>query len=532
MFGMSEKREQRKFSAYTLAEMLLVMAIIMMVILSLPAATKKVFRVEETRKSHGRYECYWDNGKLMEYMAEENGRQVTQESKAAEHGKCVFQPPLNPIYFMVHAVGGGGAGARIEDAKTELEPAEQVESVSYLYKSSPDLFPDWIKFINSKTCDQIPWASTTCTSLNKVLKDSFDVNKIAQHQLLRYRLSGSAAKVVSMFVPSIPPNVSLEIIPGKGGILSSTETVADGGDGQDTIVRFVYHKDGSADKTYDALLARGGEGGNGEIDGRISVMMLGGAPGDFGLTNYASIKEKDAGFSDIIESAEQLDALKTRIKYSAGSGGNGETQYAANTGGYVLYEYDRDRTLVNSRRKGTEWINVTDKLGLNFYKSDSSVCYNNGCTETNLSEIEITREGYCTPVNAVDFKCTLGKNNNDNDLNGCQGQDTTKCSAFKVTYNPVTKTSVIKLIKGSGSSETLADNPTEYTPQTKFYNCTFDYSTFRMTCNTKLLDVKVHKANTPSGTFKCANGRDPVGEGLNAKCSASVGGDGAVVILW
>ena len=38
-----------KESAYTLAEMLIVMAIIMLIILSLPMATKKVFKLDDIR---------------------------------------------------------------------------------------------------------------------------------------------------------------------------------------------------------------------------------------------------------------------------------------------------------------------------------------------------------------------------------------------------------------------------------------------------------------------------------------------------
>lgn len=511
MLGLSEKNNDGRNFAYTLAEMLIVMMIIMLVILSLPMATKKVFKLEETRKSHGRYECYWgidpESGKktLMTYMAEENGRQITSKSIKADEGVCIFEPPLNPIYFMIHAVGGGGAGAQLTPEKSNLEPVEQVSAVSNLYNSNPALFPNWVDYIVKK--GSVPWGSKT----------AFDVNKVSFQQLVRYRLGGTAAKVVSMFVPQIPPTVTMEIKVGKGGELTTTGS-GSGGNGGDTVITFVYKPvDGGTEKRYEALLARGGIGGDGSIDGKTSVMMIGGEPGDFGLSSLASISGKDSGFDQITESAEKFDALKTRVTYNAGAGGSGVVQFVSKTDGYIFYEYDDNQIASNSRRLNSNWKNITDDVGLHFYRS-ANLSHN--CVKATEPSVEVKRSGYCTPSEGVSkFACTIGTNSNTDDNKGCS--DPSNCSKFNVEYDWGT------------NKATISPNPTTYSPADKFYNCKFRATDFTIACMTRLTNVKVHKCTTPTtGEVKCSNGKPPVGTGKSAKCAAEAGGDGAVVILW
>ena len=513
-----------KESAYTLAEMLIVMAIIMLIILSLPMATKKVFKLDDMRKSHGRYECYWEtqedgSKKLMTYMAEENGRVIEAESAHADEGKCIFTPPQNTIYFMIHAVGGGGAGAKLTSDVDQLDPPEKVFANSYLYKSSPDLYPDWVNFIMSKPESEIPWKD----KISATGPGSFEVNKVSFQTALRYRLGGTAAKVVSLFVPQLPGNVKLEITPGEGG-KATTNGDGSGEDGGDTIVEFVYEpgEEGGAEKRFEGLVARGGTGGNGSIKGKTSIMMVGGEPGDFGVSSMASITGKDAGFDDITESADKFDALKTKITYDAGAGGNGETQYIEDTSGYVFYEWDNNDGIVNNRRVGSNWENITDVVGLNFYRNAGLT---SNCTNSTVASVEVSRDGYCTNTEynrggTLKFECTIGKvGSSDTACPAASGAD---CSHFKVSYQD-----------GVGTY-TFDPNVTAYSPTTKFYNCTFDYNTFQISCKTQLTNIKVHQCTTPStsGRPKCSNGQDPVGTGYDAKCAAKDGGDGAVVILW
>ena len=69
----------------------------------------------------------------------------------------------------------------------------------------------------------------------KEYKEQFDVNTISDKQQVRYRLGGSAGKVVSSFVPQLPGNLKMEIIPGKGGTISRSKD-GSGGVGADTVI--------------------------------------------------------------------------------------------------------------------------------------------------------------------------------------------------------------------------------------------------------------------------------------------------------
>lgn len=537
MIGLAGKKKNKLYSAYTLAEMLIVMSIIMMVILSLPAMTKKVFKLEETRKSHGRYECYWEtqsdgSKKLMEYLAEENGRKVTTESKNADEGVCRFIPPQNTIYFMVHAVGGGGGGAKIEEEHSDLADVEQVTTTSYLYPTSEVAYPEWVKHIISKKNTDIPWLDASGKT-----KSFFDVIETSKKQLVRYRLAGNAANVVSLFIPQVPEAVTLEIKPGKGGLsIDSSETDQTKGDGQDTVVTYVYSDTGSGSKRIEALRARGGAGGNTSIDAKTSVTLVGQKPGDLGLSDTAAVKTRSAGFADMTESADKFDFLKSKISYGAGDGGNGETQFISNTDGFVMYEYDNVLELFEEMRFGNHIQNITDKVSTNFYR-DKTPDYN--CSKSTLSEIKLKRTGQCVGTDDdtfestkhyTQFSCAIGTNENTSTkLNESMGQmkcnDPTICSTFQVSCG--------ESCYNGNTAPIITPNPVGEAAGVPFYNCTFEYKRFQLTCETKLTDQTVHKCTGPSASgIKCANGKDPVGSGASKKCAASGGGDGAVVILW
>lgn len=537
MIGLDDKNWNIKYSAYTLAEMLIVMSIIMLVILSLPTMTKKVFKLDETRKSHGRYECYWDkqadgSKKLMTYYAEENGRQVTSESKTAADGVCKFVPPVNTIYFMVHAVGGGGGGAKIESANSALPATEQVSTYSNLYPTSEISYPAWVKHIMSKPISEIPWVDASGKT-----KSFFDVIETSKKQVVRYRLGGSAAKVVSLFVPQVPPTVTLEIKPGKGGLaIDKDESDQTKSDGEDTVVTYVYKDTGSGSKRIEALRARGGSGGNTSIDAKTSIILVGQDPGDLGLTGTAAVKVNSAGFSDMTESADSFDFLKTKIDYGAGDGGNGETQFVTNTDGFVLYEYDDVLELTgDGNRFGNHYKNITDKVSTSFYREEYS---KSNCTQSTMSSITAARTAQCVGTDDdvyantghyTQFSCAVGDNENVWDdivaRNKMVCNDTTKCKEFTVSCGPS--------CYGGTASPVISPNPIGE-GSGLFYDCSFEYGHFQLTCKTKLTNQVVHKCTGPSSTagIKCTNGNTPTGSGSSKKCAASAGGDGAVVILW
>ena len=509
----SYNHKQISFNAYTLAEMLIVMGILAIVMLSLPAITKKVFKVEETRKPHGRFECYWDGDKLMSYHAEESGSSSFHEYKDDEvdadgNKVCKFDPPKNPVYFMIYAVGAGGGGASIDSANSATPAAVTNSATSYLYISSPSNWPDWVRYLMSKATK--PWGAS----------NSFDVMKTSSQQVLNYRLGGAVGRIESLFVPQMESGTTLEIIPGRGGSVSSDISSAEnasGGAGEDTLVKFV-RTSGATTESIVALLAKGGAGGNGSVIGKVSKMRLGSNPGDMGLSDYGSVKAKESNFKEIGENVADSPFMQSRITYNPGNSGRGETQGVADTSGQVWYEWISYTQLgENSRRLGSQWVNITQSyLDLPFY---GGYGYENNCSSTTASSVTERRDGYCHWVSSTGssmvFDCTVGDTTDSTDAT-CTGSD---CAHFSVTYNT--------------SSESASFSPTS---SNNYSSCTFNFNYMQISCTKTLTSYTIHNCPMPaSATAKCGtdtNAPAPTGSGSNMKCEATAGQDGAVVILW
>ena len=539
--------KNRKNIAYTLAEVLVVMTIIMLIILALPPVTKKVFKIKDTRKAHGRYECYWKvNGagekELHSYVAEENGREE-DKNLGTSATYCDFQPTTNSIYFIMHAVGGGGAGAIVYTRDidngdgtyttanvSDLEAKQNnVQTTSNLGASNPGAWTTWVTWImNNYAPENMPWYNP---SMANKMDDAIDVNTVDTKQLVRYRTSGTAGSIVSTFLPQLPGNVTLRIYPGKGGELSKDDN-GSGEAGEDTKVMYIY--DGKA--PIEGLLARGGAGGNGTIDSKITYSLVGGPSTDFDLSAMASINGKLSGFKDVIEGVEKYDMMQTKVPDNAGDSGNGETQYVQDTNGQIMYEYDDNNGLTNvTRRVESNWTVITDKLKDSYYKRPNFTTVPE-CSDSTLTELEIEREGYCDfdldySTDTLDYyRCAIGKVPATTlaDISKDSSSGGAGWKKFTVTYDYNTGVYEVK------------DNPVAYAATTPFYNCKFD-NTF--TCKTKIFDVKIHNC-VKKGESKCANGEEAKSrsneslnytngsDSLEMKCPAGGGGDGAVVILW
>lgn len=105
-------------SAFSLAEMLLVLLILSFLTVSLaPIAYKKVPKKTD-RDTHGRFECYYEGGKLMQYTANEiSGPQTPEEVE-----KCTFDPPAKASFFIIQAIGGGAGGTYITEDPNSTVP--------------------------------------------------------------------------------------------------------------------------------------------------------------------------------------------------------------------------------------------------------------------------------------------------------------------------------------------------------------------------------------------------------------------------
>lgn len=543
--------KNRKNIAYTLAEVLVVMTIIMLIILALPPVTKKVFKIKDTRKAHGRYECYWKvNGagekELHSFVAEENGREE-DKNLGTSATYCDFQPTTNSIYFIMHAVGGGGAGAIVYTRDidngdgtfttanvSDLEPKqENVQAISYITASNPNAWPSWIEWADGTLTDaEKPWGTEV----------RYDVDSIETKQMLRYRTSGTPGSIVSTFLPQLPGNVTLRIYPGKGGELSKGDN-GSGEAGEDTKIMYIY--DGKP--PIEGLLARGGAGGNGTIDSKITYSLVGGPSTDFELTSMASINGKYSGFIDVIEGMEKYDRMQTKVPDNAGDSGNGETQYIKDTNGQIIYEYDDNGGIIKtSRRFLSDWQNITDKIKTSFFRRPYFTTEPKCSLKTISSPIEVKREGYCDiDINQAGlvYICGIGKIPSSalNDLSkasdpGASGDWKRFVVNIPYSYDGVSFT--------YGEPE-FNENPAVYDPATaKYYNCTFDTSLMTITCKTQIPAGGNVYVCEQSGKDDCANGLVPKSrskesttytngsDNLEMKCPASGGGDGAVVILW
>lgn len=105
-------------NAFSLAEMLLVLLILSFLIVSLaPIAYKKIPKKTD-RLPHGRFECYYDGEKLMQYTADE----IYGETTPKEVTKCEFTPPVKASFFIIQAIGGGAGGTYITEDPNSTTP--------------------------------------------------------------------------------------------------------------------------------------------------------------------------------------------------------------------------------------------------------------------------------------------------------------------------------------------------------------------------------------------------------------------------
>ncbi len=574
MLGRTCQKFKRFNKAYSLAEVLVVMAIIMLIFLALPPVTKKVFKITDTRKAHGRFECYWDvdaDGKkaLYSYYSDESG--LIDGPKKIDGEKCTFTPTSNTLYYMIHAVGGGGAGAVIATQKDEhgntivtedLTPKNtKVQAVSYLTKSAVSVWPKWVAWFNkTNACSQIPWC-VSVSGMVKEYKEQFDVNTISDKQQIRYRLGGSAGKVVSSFVPQLPGNLKMEIIPGKGGTISRSKD-GSGGVGADTVINYIY-PDTSA---IEALRATGGNAGNGSVDSKMVFTLVGGKPTDFLMSTKKAVSKKVSGFIDVIESAEKYEAMKSHVPSNAGDGGSGETQFVKDTAGQILYEYDDNGGVWEYiRRYNSNWKYVTDKVSTKYYSNENTSA-SAKCSLQSAETFEVKRGGYCdddenatkkTP-NTLVYQCGIGNMSRTVVSNLVNASAPSRYSytwqKFRVSYNTVTKrTSIVPVSSSTYTydySDSISYSDDSYLQSlynekmTKYYGCTFDTDYVTISCKTKLNNIKIHNCTVDSDSSKeCSNGEKAMcsnggttytncDDASKLKCPAHNGGDGAVVILW
>lgn len=496
MFGI----KNHKFKAYTLAEMLIVLLIFSIVMLAAPPLTKQLYKIKTIEKKHGRFECYYNSsGQLMQYYAVDGQtpQGPTQVSDASVG--CVFNPPSNALYIMIHAVGGGGAGyADIGTFGTGNNTKQEVTAVSYPSFSAVGVWPEWFKYLMNHNEDDLK----TKVNSTPIASNSYEIKKTFVEQNLTYGLSGFPGERVSMFFPSLSSQIEISMKPGLGA--SSTAT-AKGGDTE------VYFKYPSASNRTRVILAEGGTSAT--KSSKYSSALSGGIPTDFGIGSFQSVALRPSTFEDVIENATTQQASKINANdgnwtQKAGWGGNGAYFYLGESAlnGYYIYQtnnFEQDTDSDGNFIKTNYWKTVTNMLPSHFYKRDGET---GNCAITS-GNVEIS--GSCHQTQGTkNYTCTIKNGNTSATLTGYE--------------SPCANSNCLSATTAAGLT-----------------NCKFNPSTIEFTCQKSSVSNSKHsctyKTEVNISDFSCPDGVTTNKSGNSSGygvCEAGQGGNGAVIILW
>ena len=597
MFRYTDDIMKKRYSAYTLAETLIVMAIIAIVIVSLPGATKKLFKLDTIRSSHGRFECYWktENGNktLWQYQVMEtgDGKVSTIANGPAPGGEvCEFTPPDTYPYMILHAVGGGGSGVDVaanpagENQDMDIvykdnvpAPEERLKNISYhtaisyLYSNARELWPDWIKY-------------TKRSDYSAFNKNYWEATAVFKRRILKYGPSGTSGKLKSLFTPKLPQNTfALVLRPGQGGSLGSPDN--DGNNGNPSYINIAYSKagrdtcrgytgNGCSGDCCNMVVAEGGKGGTisfreGAVNVRkvptTAVQLAGGAPGDYGVSEYSSVKTKTSQFLNALSNDSTDANLNSQIQVAnvnepgPGDGGRGANHFVNNTAGLAIYEINQYGTVKTTGRvENSYWRTVEVPKGA-YSQVNNCELVNMSNYRNALSDIRVKRIGYCHNQGSYSGRnarhCALGdirwSDNKDYKINiwgywGFFDNWNLKKPAIDVIVvmkmnstkdvdyiEPAYPSGINSGVKGQVYGLFTKDSTKPFSKDNN--TCTYNSSENTIECMQRInvdssdnANAKIHWCTQQTGNSKCSNGATPV----NGKCQAQRGGDGAIVILW
>lgn len=362
--GLTAQNAKRKhISAYTLAEMLLVMLIVSLMVLAIPPVTKKIYAEKTTRGAHGRYECYRNEAnQIVEASSMEGG--ITNAPKVVD--VCKFKVPTNSIYVLVHAVGGGGGGAYVTSNPTDSSYTLTVQD--YYGNTVPNLFPDWLRELRDSG-----WQFPNNTSANMANLGIVTVN-VAEMQ---FGYGGLQGERISMFFSKLDSSQSFEMIPGEAGFAGTSTGSYKGSDGTDTVVNFVKTEKDEAtgtetSTTTELIRAKGGMGGG--VSGAAKTWLYGGAPSDYGLADISARKRQEVNFVENIEGKvdETLKSYIADTDIQPGDGGGGAYSYINNTASTLTYTI--------------EGVSVSNLLSFDTYLSKNPTA-NTNCTKSGTAHV-------------------------------------------------------------------------------------------------------------------------------------------------
>lgn len=320
---------KHKSYGYTLAEMLIVMFIVSLMILALPPVTKKIYKEQTTRASHGRFECYRNAAnQIVQASSFEGG--VTNGPEVVD--KCTFKIPTSSIYVLIHAVGGGGGGAYVK--KNPTDTSSNYTAQEYYGNSAPQVFSPWIKELREKRGYQFP--NNVPGNMSNLAVVTV---KVAE---LQFGYGGLQGERISMFFSKLKPSQKIEMIPGAAGAAGTSISDFKGKDGTDTVVNFIEEEKNESNGTITTttiplIRAKGGKGGT--VAGAAKTWLYGGSPSSFGLDTISARRRQNVNFVENIEGKVD-ESLKSYIAddgLQPGDGGGGAYSFISNTASTLTY---------------------------------------------------------------------------------------------------------------------------------------------------------------------------------------------------
>lgn len=108
-----DKKIKNLHLGFSVAELLLSMLVVMVIAAAMvPVIGPKKMKVPNLNKSHGIFECYYDqSGVLTQYHANNRGQKDAQPQPAEGGDHCVFHVPAADRYE-IYAIGAGSSGYR------------------------------------------------------------------------------------------------------------------------------------------------------------------------------------------------------------------------------------------------------------------------------------------------------------------------------------------------------------------------------------------------------------------------------------